>query len=280
MSRKNFLWIMLGSFGISAFLGVVAALAQSSDTARVLMCSIIINLTLVSIFLSMLLKDFGHPGLRWLMTSGIFIAFPAGGLWLLLALLAGGRNALDEEVIARTAACMTFFVLWCLYTGYCFGFPLRMNWYRCLVWGLFVSGSWYLLLLELLVIDPDLVEGLLRIIVREEDLFFRILIAQIVLSSAASLALPVIHLIRKVLHGGEASLAERVEMNIECPRCELGQRIPVGGARCTRCRLQIRIGLEEPRCECGFLLYRFAGEACPECGRPVADHLRWVPTVD
>ena len=280
MSRKTFLWVMLGSFGISALLGVVAILAQSSDTVRVLVCSIIINLTLIAIFLSMLLKEFGHSGLRWLMMTGMIVAIPTGMLWLMLVLLSGRGGSLDEESIARIAGGMTFFVLWCIYTGYCFCFPVRMNWYRCLVWGLFLSGSSYLLLLELLVIDPDIVEGVIRLVFQNEDVFFRLLSAQIVLSSAASLALPVIHLIRKVLHGGEASLAERVELTIECPRCEFSQRIPVGGARCARCRLEIRVNLEEPRCSCGFLLYRFSGDVCPECGRPVADHLRWTPTPE
>ena len=276
MTRRTFLWLMLGSFCISALLGVLAALAQSSETAQVLGGSVVINLTLVAMFLSMLLRDLGNSSLRWLLMVALILSVPAGLLWVTLIFTAGLGSGV-EEVMARTGGGLTFFVLWCLYSGYCFCFSIRETWFRALVWFLFASGTGFLLLLELLVIDERLVEGFVRLVFVDDDVFFRLLVAQIVLFSAGSLALPVIHLIRKVLHGGDVALAERVMVTLDCPRCELRQELPVGGAWCARCRLEIRINVEEPRCNCGFLLYRFTGDACPECGRPVSDHLRWTP---
>ena len=40
------------------------------------------------------------------------------------------------------------------------------------------------------------------------------------------------------------------------------------------------IEFEEPRCDCGYLLYRLVGDTCPECGRAVPLSSRWVePTL-
>ena len=46
-------------------------------------------------------------------------------------------------------------------------------------------------------------------------------------------------------------------------------------ARCGACGVGIQVLVEEPRCSCGYLLYDFAGEKCPECGLAIPDRWRW-----
>jgi len=71
------------------------------------------------------------------------------------------------------------------------------------------------------------------------------------------------------------SLDRRLSIDMACPKCGHRQAFVVGNARCPACRARLFIEIEEPRCECGYLLYRLEGEACPECGRTIPPEMRW-----
>lgn len=71
------------------------------------------------------------------------------------------------------------------------------------------------------------------------------------------------------------SVAGTVRIHLTCPRCGAAQEMNAGRNRCAKCQLRIGIDLEEPRCECGYLLYRAPGENCPECGRTIPPEDRW-----
>ena len=64
-------------------------------------------------------------------------------------------------------------------------------------------------------------------------------------------------------------------MTLTCPRCGHTQTLCAGRARCDQCRLIIRFEIAEPRCVCGFALYRLTGEQCPECGKEIPPEERW-----
>lgn len=61
----------------------------------------------------------------------------------------------------------------------------------------------------------------------------------------------------------------KVTVQIICPRCRGSNLIHAGTDRCPGCGLSISLQVEEPRCECGYLLYQLHQGRCPECGRPV-----------
>ena len=65
------------------------------------------------------------------------------------------------------------------------------------------------------------------------------------------------------------TLHERPSLTLTCPRCEVEQTMRAGGGTCRGCRRPLLIEIEEPRCECGYLLFRLASPTCPECGRAV-----------
>ena len=54
-----------------------------------------------------------------------------------------------------------------------------------------------------------------------------------------------------------------------CPRCGKPQRFARGTSKCAECGLHVIVEFEEPRCECGYLLYKLTGDVCPECGRRI-----------
>lgn len=71
-------------------------------------------------------------------------------------------------------------------------------------------------------------------------------------------------------------LGGSIEVSLDCPRCQ--SRICARSnqdSRCGHCRLKVRVEVQEPRCECGYLLYQLESDTCPECGRPVDLDDRW-----
>jgi hypothetical protein len=273
MIRVVFLWSMLVGYAMSALVGVLLALAQTSEVGRLLGFSLVLSGAMTVLFFLAVLRENSHRSLRWLMLLGMGFTVPAALIWLVM--VTGVLDRGLENLLSRFGGGLTFLALWCVYVGYCFVFPVFMSWYRCVVWFLVACSLGYLTMLELLMVDEDIVESLVSWVFPENEVFFRLLAALIVLSSAGSLALPVVWLIQMIRRGGEVALGPAIEIDLTCPRCGLDQPIPVGIGACTQCRLEIRVKVEEPRCECGFLLYRFEGDACPECGREVPSSLRW-----
>lgn len=67
-----------------------------------------------------------------------------------------------------------------------------------------------------------------------------------------------------------------IEVRLSCPRCDAPMLVRSRReARCGRCRLKVRVEVEEPRCACGYLLYQLESDTCPECGRAVSRDERW-----
>ncbi len=65
------------------------------------------------------------------------------------------------------------------------------------------------------------------------------------------------------------SIASVFQLELTCPRCQAELTLPSGIGRCSQCRFALLIEVEEPRCECGYLLFRLETSQCPECGRGV-----------
>src|SRR5690606_18606736 len=72
------------------------------------------------------------------------------------------------------------------------------------------------------------------------------------------------------------SIPSQVRVQVTCPRCQCSQTLKTGVSKCRECQLRIEIGIEEPRCTCGYLLYKLQGDTCPECGRVIPAGDRWA----
>jgi len=71
------------------------------------------------------------------------------------------------------------------------------------------------------------------------------------------------------------SVSPGTRLRLTCPRCATEQELPPGLVCCGSCRQALLIEVEEPRCECGYLLFRLEGDRCPECGRTIPEAQRW-----
>ena len=96
------------------------------------------------------------------------------------------------------------------------------------------------------------------------------------LVTIAMLTVARIWLAPRKTRGPSESLSSRPSLRMTCPGCQREQTHTAGLVRCPHCRFVMIIEMEEPRCQCGYLLYRLTGDTCPECGRAVAS--RPTPT--
>lgn len=76
------------------------------------------------------------------------------------------------------------------------------------------------------------------------------------------------------------SIPTSFQVELACPRCSSERPAALGLSRCAECGFKIIVEVEEPRCECGYLLFNLAGERCPECGRLIAQEDRWLASRD
>jgi hypothetical protein len=101
-----------------------------------------------------------------------------------------------------------------------------------------------------------------------------------ILAACGTVVTPVLAFIEHRARRGEPeTVARRVEIDLVCPRCGSSQRLRAGPSRCSECNLRIAIDVEEPRCTCGYLLYKLESDRCPECGNAVPDDQRWAGTL-
>lgn len=148
-------------------------------------------------------------------------------------------------------------------------------------WGTFALISVWGTIAVLACIAPDTVEDLVTLVV-SQDWFARALGASAVVSLAGTIAQPILVLLaRRTAQSSDPRLGDRhLAVEVRCPRCGAMPAIEANtDALCPGCRLSIRVVVDEPRCACGFLLYRLEGSSCPECGTSVADALRWRAPV-
>ncbi|MGI9013197.1 MAG: hypothetical protein ACR2GY_03000 [Phycisphaerales bacterium] len=100
------------------------------------------------------------------------------------------------------------------------------------------------------------------------------------LGAMTLLGLIVIPLTTRLTERGTVAAAEsidaKVALEMSCPRCGESATFRNGPGRCKPCGFLMMIEIEEPRCECGYLLYQLASDVCPECGRPVPEDQRWL----
>lgn len=74
----------------------------------------------------------------------------------------------------------------------------------------------------------------------------------------------------------QGSIAASIPIKIACPRCKTSINVQSNkDSRCPICRLQVRIEIKEPRCVCGYLLYKLESETCPECGKSIPEREQW-----
>ncbi|MGA1044441.1 MAG: hypothetical protein ACO3ZY_04460 [Phycisphaerales bacterium] len=213
---------------------------------------------------------------------GTVFAWIAGGMVTVAALcwlatIWSPNNWLEEQ-FARAGGIATIWTFVSLLPlGFISSTPLP-RWARLLAlpWGGYVI--WLAVMATSGILELRWIDRLVKSM--SEEVFFRIHGSGAIFAFCGLVVVAVVQRARGSKRNERGDTVPwRLKVPITCPRCGLAQELPVGGgdaSRCGRCRLRIVIEVEEPRCGCGYALYRLAGATCPECGREVPEEDRWL----
>jgi hypothetical protein len=111
----------------------------------------------------------------------------------------------------------------------------------------------------------------------DEEVLARAMGVLAIIAACGTVITPILLKMQTVRHTvGAGAVPLNIDVTIVCPRCHSDQRLKTGERSCTKCGLRIKIELEEPRCECGYLLHKLENNRCPECGRAIDERDRWA----
>lgn len=259
--RTAFLRTLIVSLSAAAFLGIIAILMPDLIGAdeEILVTTLLLGLySLPPLACSIVI---GKQKQRHLMWIGIIGSFTAWLIWLPLIWGDPWRwnSAINwDELLFKTGFTCTFAALWSTHYGLIMLLRLDQNWPRRVRTGTIIAAS-ILTATGTLCMWGEI----------ENDLTFRFLAVIGILVGCGTMLTPTIALLEIIQRrGGRESISSDVRIKLTCPRCNAEQTLPTGPSQCQACGLRIDINVEEPRCACGYLLFKLEGDQCPECGRP------------
>lgn len=261
---------LLGALAVGATSGTLMSIAGSGDGffARLTWTSVVVMLgSTVGMIMALIMK--GHR-LRVAMRLGLFMAAVAvvGGTVLIWANEAMGYATAGRLV--RIVTTLGVLALGLALTGHVATISIRLGVLRLARAGVLMVG-W-------------LTVGLVLMMTWTEWWFWYVEILSVIaaVAGAASLVGVVVlpRLAGQVKARAPESMPGRLRLEMTCPKCNTDQVAGTGLHRCPSCGLRAIIEVEEPRCGCGYLLYRLAGDQCPECGREISAADQWLARRD
>ncbi|MEE2681198.1 MAG: hypothetical protein VX641_02375 [Planctomycetota bacterium] len=274
MKRSILLKAMLATYGLAALAGVLFFLSAGVYLVLDLLLTLLtVAGVLTVVLLCRVLAIVGNQRFSRLMDLG-WIAAICSGACAITAIWVGGSGVM-REVLFEIGPSSLFLCLAIMHLGFLFYWPVRDTLFLTIRWVLLAINLFFLSQLELLVINDDLLGDFAEFI--GSDLYSRIISALVIIFCCGTVAIPLGYLIaRSRQHQvDQAGLSPRVTVPVSCPRCGFHCELRVGHSTCPQCKLCFTLKLEEPRCRCGYLLYRVEADDCPECGRVIPDHVRW-----
>ncbi len=262
--RKIFLWSMIVSLALAALLGIAALLLPryGPDEQVLVSVALFAVFSLVALVTASLIER--KPPWVWLMRAGLVTA--ALGLvgWLVLVWFDRALNRPIEEIMARGSGTLSVLAVLAPQCGLLLLAQLESPRTR-LVRTVTIAVSILLAAYSVtLILSYDLLEKFI-----DDDTLFRGLGVLIILAACGTVITPILWKMQRVRHGGDGAVPVVAGITLVCPRCRKQQMLPTGPARCGTCGLQIRIEVEDPRCECGYVLHGLDSDRCPECGKSI-----------
>jgi hypothetical protein len=261
--RRVFLWTMIVSLSLAAAMGIVAILFPGfGDTQmKILGTSLIVGgFSLPALACAIVL---GKRRLVTLMWVGIGSTMAATALWLVMVWAEpwSWSDAVQwADVIAKSGFTFAFAAVLASLIGLLSLLRLDRPPFRSIRTATFSTAT-VLFLMSVLAIWAEI----------DDQWMGKTIAVLSILATCGTIVTPVLGLIEHLQRrGSRESIPTSVKIDLTCPRCRTSQTLPAGTARCIKCGLRIDIDVEEPRCECGYLLYQLQAEKCPECGHVIA----------
>ena len=258
--RSAFLWTLIVSLSLAAILGIIAIILPDLIGAdeEILVTSMLLGLYSLPPLACAIV--YGKRRFVSIMWAGMISSFLAWLLWL--PMIWGdpwqwGSSVDWDELILKAGFTLTFLALWSAHLGMLSLLRLDQAWPRRVrAATLIVAGILLLFGTTCLWLEVD------------EEWVARTIAVMAILVGSGTLLTPIIALLETLQRrGSRESVASDLTLKVECPRCGSSEVIAAGAGRCESCGLRMTIEIEEPRCACGYLLFRLSGDRCPECGR-------------
>jgi len=273
--RTTFLWAMILSLSAAALIGIVVLLLPVyGPTDEILISTALFSaFSLVALCCAIVLEKRRLVPLMWI---GIVAGAVAMLIWLFLVWFDWTIGWEWGERVARGGGVFTIFACWCAYCGLMSLARLSHRLFKGVKWG--TIGIWAFLAFVWIVAIcfEDWFVALIESLI-DEDLAARLMGVLLILGACGTVVTPILWRVQALrAAASRESVPVELRMQIVCPRCHTQQELLTGRSKCAKCGLRIRITVEEPRCQCGYLLYKLEGDTCPECGRKVPVEDRWA----
>lgn len=266
--RKTFLWSMIVSLTLSAALGVIAIVFDSFWRAdeEALATSLLVGaFSMICLVCAFVLEK---RRARWIMWTGIACSLGTLAVWLVLVWTNPWRWSGGDwqEVLIKVGTLLTTICLWAAHLGLLILMRLTTTVPRIVR----TATLAFVATLGVTII------GLVWFEIFDEWTGKFVAVVSI-LGACGTVVTPVLALIEFLSDKGSAeTIPAKVQVRLTCPRCHTQQELRAGPGKCANCGLRIIIDVEEPRCECGYQLYRLESDQCPECGREIPEADRWA----
>ena len=274
--RNVTLWIVVGSAIAGAAIGIVGILAGDWSSAGLQLIGSCVTIFIAAslAFLCVLVLDRGIlSSLMWL---GIGACWLSALLWLFFIWFAEqlfSRGEVSDYLLV--VGIVNTLAAWSTYFGLMYWLPVTTGSLRSLRRvTLSLASSFACILIILYVLglsklNSELFSVLSRVLGIVGIAGFGLTIVTVVLT----------FVVRAREKTNRDTMSERFIVEIVCPRCDTSNKLKRGTGKCSKCSLRIRVEIEEPRCSCGYSVYRLASDRCPECGRAIAPGDRWLPDL-
>ena len=270
--RKAFLWSMIVSLCLAALLGIVALLLPDfvRKEEQILVSTVLFALySLLALCCSIVMEKRRLVTLMWV---GIAGAAAGLGLWLVVIWFDPLMDGQTEENLVRAAGTFTTPAVLFAQCGLLLLPRLDGLWAAVMRRGTIVVSAMLAATIVFMIWWWDWIDNYV-----DDELIARGMGVMGILTACGTVITPIVWKVQAVHRVGSVdSIPSRLRIDIKCPRCKTQQQLRTGPAKCAKCGLRITVQVEEPRCTCGYQLYRLESERCPECGREVPETDRWA----
>ncbi len=277
--RRIFLRSMIASFAAAALLGIAALLLPRfvAEDEVLGSAALFAAFSLLALFCATVLEKRRRWELSWrLMWVGIGSSAAALVTWLILVWFDRDLNYKTEETVVRIGGTFTVVAVVLAQSGL-LSLPRFDRSSAARVRRATVGVSAAMAATSIFLFWWfDFIEGFI-----DDDLIFRGMGVLLILAICGTVITPILWKVEAVKRADTSeSISGKLTVAITCPRCRMQQVLRTGPSACSGCGLQITIGVQEPRCKCGYLLYQLTGDQCPECGRVIPESDRWAATSE
>lgn len=270
--RRAFLWSMIVSLCLAALLGILALLLPNlvRKEEQILFSTVMFGLySLLALCCSIVMEKRRLVTLMWV---GIAGAAAGLGLWLVVIWFHPLMDGRTEENVVRASGTFTTPTVLFAQCGLLLLPRLDGLWAALMRRGTIVVSAMFAATIVFMIWWWDWIDNYI-----DDGVLVRGMGVMGILTACGTVITPIVWKVQAAHRVDSVeSLPAKLRVQVRCPRCHSQQELLTGRSKCAACGLRITVQVEEPRCSCGYQLYRLESDHCPECGREVPRGDRWA----